>query len=82
MGNIPYTDIYEAVSSCEDAREIEGIRIIRFEQSIFYANVDHFLYKVIKNLGFDPYNVLNRIKKLQANHEKLQKKKQKEQVFY
>jgi hypothetical protein len=82
MGNIPYTDIYEAVSSCEDAREIEGIKIIRFEQSIYYANVENFMYKVIKNSGVDPSNVLYKITRLQANHAKLVKKKLREQVWY
>jgi hypothetical protein len=82
MGNIPHTDIYEAVSSCEDAREIEGIKIIRYEQSIYYANVDNFLYKVVKNASVDPSLVAAQIKKIKSSHDKLMKKKQKEQVGF
>ena len=78
MGNLPHTDIYEAIESCEDAREIVGIRIVRFEQSIFYANVDNFVYKIVKKCGVDPAEVLEKIRKIKSANANLEKKKLKE----
>lgn len=43
------------------AKEIEGIKIIRYESSIFYANVDNFVYKIGKLSGVNQNEVLERI---------------------
>jgi MFS superfamily sulfate permease-like transporter len=80
MGNIPHTDIYETCEACEDAREIENIRILRFESSLYYANVDNFLYKIAKNSSIEPKNFLRKLDKLKEDHEKKLNKKLKEQV--
>ena len=38
----------------EKAKEINGIRIIRYEESLYYANVDNFKYKIIKLSKINP----------------------------
>jgi hypothetical protein len=58
LGNIPCTDIYEGIDICQDAEEIPGIKILRFEESVFYANADTFKYKVIKFSDIDLRQVL------------------------
>jgi hypothetical protein len=41
--------------------EIDGLKIIRYESSIFYANVENFIYKLKKLSGVDPDDVIERI---------------------
>jgi MFS superfamily sulfate permease-like transporter len=53
MGKIESTDIYECLEICEECQEIPGVKILRYEESIFYANVDDFKYKVIKFSGLN-----------------------------
>lgn len=48
LGNIPNTEFYENVEYCYDATEIDMIKIIRYESNIYYANVENFIYQVIK----------------------------------
>ena len=43
------------------AKEIDGVKIIRYEESIYYANADNFKYKIIKLSQLDPVEILNRI---------------------
>ena len=74
LGNIPGTDIYECVNSCEEAREFEGIKIIRYESSVYYANSENFVYKIIKLSQIDPYEVLTKINKKKSEHLKITKK--------
>jgi len=74
LGNIPGTDIYECVNSCEEAREFEGIKIIRYESSVYYANSENFVYKIIKLSQIDPYEVLTKINKKKSEHSRITKK--------
>jgi len=58
------------------AKEIDGVKIIRYEESIYYANVDNFKYKLIKLSQIDPIVTLNDIhnkskKRLNENKKKL-----------
>jgi MFS superfamily sulfate permease-like transporter len=63
LGNIPGTSIYEDVNACELAKEFETIKIIRYEESIYYANVENFKYKVIKLARVNPAEIVAKIKK-------------------
>ncbi len=53
------------------AEEIPGIKILRFEESVFYANVDNFKYKVIKFSDVKINDILVKIKKVKAEKDKL-----------
>jgi hypothetical protein len=64
----------EFVTTCfefqkKKAREFQGIKIIRYESSIFYANVENFTYKVIKLSGVDTNEILKKINKLKTSYE-------------
>ena len=74
LGNIPKTDIYEDVDVTKNAREIEGIKIIRYEASLYYANVENFTYKIQKLSGIKPDEIIESIKKLEDQLAKQKKK--------
>ena len=63
LGNIPGTHIFESMDMCKEAREYKHIKIIRYEESVYYTNVDNFKYKVIKLSGINPELVLRKIDK-------------------
>ncbi|KAH3795841.1 hypothetical protein DPMN_149402 [Dreissena polymorpha] len=52
LGQIPGTDIYRDIHVYEKAKEVPGLKIFRFEHSLFFVNIEHFrslLYKKIVN---------------------------------
>jgi MFS superfamily sulfate permease-like transporter len=61
MGNIPGTNIFECVDTCQNALEYKNVKIIRYEESVYYANVDNFKYKILKLSGVKPSEVLAEI---------------------
>jgi hypothetical protein len=61
LGNIPGTNIFESIDTCKDAREYSHIKIIRYEESVYYTNVDNFKHKVTKLVGFNPEELLQNI---------------------
>jgi MFS superfamily sulfate permease-like transporter len=63
LGHIPGTQIFECVDSCPDAVEFKDVKIIRYEESIWYGNVENFKYQIYKTSGIDPIKVINRINK-------------------
>ena len=75
LGNIPGTHIFESIHICKEAREYKHIKIIRYEESVYYVNVDNFKYKVIKLTGINPELVL---RKIDADCDKLFKKLEKD----
>lgn len=48
MGNIPSTEIYVDTKKFIKAKEVYGIKILRFCSPIFYLSVDHFKAKVFE----------------------------------
>ena len=52
------------------AREFVDIKIIRYEESVYYANVDNFKYKIMKLVGINPAEVMNKVKKEKSIIEK------------
>ncbi len=86
MGNIPGTNIFECIDTCQEvsfniriiihiqmiplmiiltfikqAKQFKGIRIVRYEESLYYANVDNFKYRVNKEINIKPEIVLKKI---------------------
>lgn len=52
LGRIPGTDIYTDINVYKEAQEIAGVKIFRFEYSLFFVNTEHFrssLYKLTLN---------------------------------
>lgn len=70
MGNIPYTDLYESLDICPQAKEFEHIHIIRYESSVYYANVEIFLKKIVKLSMVNPVEVAARIAYKRSEYEK------------
>ena len=56
--------------SIKKAREIDGIKIIRYESSIFYANVENFTYNIIKLARVNPIEINEKIAKRRAEYMK------------
>ena len=54
--------------------EIEGIKIIRFEASLYYANVENFNYKVTKLASVKLDEILPAIKKAEQQYEENKRK--------
>ena len=52
------------------AREFESIKIIRYEESVYYANVENFKYKIMKMCQINPDEILAQIIKAKEREEK------------
>ena len=63
------------------AREYLNIKIIRYEESIYYANVDNFKYKILKLSKLNPDMIVNNIKSDYEHEFKRVKKLHDKQVF-
>ncbi len=74
LGNIPFTDIYESIDLSDEAREFDTIRIIRFEASIFYGNVEYFTHMIKKLSKTNLDETLGKINKAKRECEKSLKK--------
>lgn len=48
------------------AKEFDNIKIIRYEESIYYANVDNFKYKIIKLCNVRPDEIRKKLKKAKS----------------
>ncbi len=51
------------------AKEYEQIKIIRYESSLYYANVENFSYKIVKLSGVNPSEVIQQISKIKSTYE-------------
>ncbi|XP_064607469.1 prestin-like [Liolophura sinensis] len=80
LGRVPHTDLYRDVKVYKAAQEIPGIKIFRFESSLYYANIDRFRDRLYELSSVNP-SVLKRKKKKALNLiEKEAKKLKKEQA--
>lgn len=61
---------------------IKGIKIIRYESSVYYANSENFVYKIIKLSQVDPYDLIAKINKKKAEHAKMLRKLKSDQVIW
>jgi MFS superfamily sulfate permease-like transporter len=71
LGVIKNTDIFEDVRLGSDILEYEGIKIIRYEANIYYANVDNFLYKIGKLSSINPKEAIASIEKKKEKLDRL-----------
>ena len=71
LGVIKNTDLYEDVRFCPDVVELKGIKIIRYEANVYYANVDNFKYRVCKLSLVEPKEVIALMDKKKERHAKL-----------
>jgi MFS superfamily sulfate permease-like transporter len=70
LGHIPGTQIFESIDSCPDAVEFKDIIIIRYEESIWYGNVENFKYQIYKTSGINPLKIMERINKAKLEFNK------------
>jgi MFS superfamily sulfate permease-like transporter len=74
LANIQQTELYEDIKYCPEAKEINGIKMIRYEANIYYANVENFIYQIIKLSSVKPREIICLIEKKKNSSEKLIKK--------
>lgn len=58
LGRIPSTDLYKNRTINPEAVQIEGIRIFRFEGSLYFASAEHFRSSLHKETGCNPYKII------------------------
>uniref|UniRef100_A0A1I8GVI0 STAS domain-containing protein n=1 Tax=Macrostomum lignano TaxID=282301 RepID=A0A1I8GVI0_9PLAT len=54
LGRIPHTDIYKNLAVTPDACEIDGVKIFRYEGSLYFASADHFRDSLYRLTGCNP----------------------------
>lgn len=74
LGQMPGTDIYRDLNNYSEAKEVPGIKIFRFEQSLFFVNTEHFRNSLYKRT-INPRELKIVQKKRAAKLEKQKKKK-------
>lgn len=70
LGQMPNTDIYRDISVYRSASEIPGIKIFRFDSSLYFANCENFRSRLYELTGVNP-------RKLKKKQQKAEKKKKK-----
>ncbi|KAH3816869.1 hypothetical protein DPMN_118393 [Dreissena polymorpha] len=73
MGQLPETGMYNDLRVTKQVTEVPGMKIFRFETSIYFANAEHFRDRLYKKTGLLPRKLLKRKRK--AMHETLQRRK-------
>lgn len=58
LGRIPCTDIYKNINLIADAEEVEGIKIFRFEGSLYFASAEHFRQSIQNEVGLNPSKII------------------------
>lgn len=61
IGNIKNTELYQDIKYCKEAHELDGIKMIRYEANIYYANVENFAYKIMKLSTLRPNEIVSLI---------------------
>ncbi|XP_045166234.2 prestin-like isoform X2 [Mercenaria mercenaria] len=73
VGQMPGTDLYRDMNVYQEAREVPGVKIFRFEHSLFFVNTEHFRTLLYKNT-INPRTLRIAQKKREAKMEKMKKK--------
>lgn len=69
LGNIPETDFFEPISTNSNAKEIERVKIIRYEDSIYYVNAENFFDCVVKLIGVEkPIELLEELHLIESEY--------------
>jgi anti-anti-sigma regulatory factor len=79
LGCIPSTEFYRCIKDCDKAKEFPNMKIIRYEESIYYANVDNFRYNIMKYSGIE--NSAAKFKETQLKLKRKSISEVEEQVF-
>ena len=53
-------------------REISHIKIIRYEESIYYANAENFKNRLVKSIGINPFEIIKEIKQNELKIKKIE----------
>lgn len=77
LGYINSTEYYEDIKYFTNAKEINGLKIIRYEANIYYANVENFVYQIVKLSTINPAEQIALIQKYQTKSDKLIEKLEK-----
>ena len=79
LGNIPGTNMFESLCTCREAQEFRNIKIIRYEESVYYVNADNFKFQVMTLSGINPEAFSQKIERLCKKQYKQLEKLAKEQ---
>ncbi|XP_052780463.1 prestin-like isoform X2 [Mya arenaria] len=77
LGQLPGTDIYRDMNIYVKAKELPGVKIFRFEHSLFFVNTEHFRTMLYKRT-INPRVLKIAQKKRQSKLAKANKRKEKE----
>jgi MFS superfamily sulfate permease-like transporter len=80
LGHLPGTQIFECIETCPGAVEFTEIKIIRYEESIWYGNVDNFKYQIYKTTGIDPLEITKKLNKAKMKLNKSMSKEAKKAI--
>ncbi|XP_052823905.1 sulfate transporter isoform X3 [Octopus bimaculoides] len=61
LGQLPNTDIYRDVSVYPSAVQINGIKIFRFEASLYFANAENFKHHIYEMTNVNPRKLKTKI---------------------
>ncbi|VDN52908.1 unnamed protein product [Dracunculus medinensis] len=69
MGRIPGTSDFKGIGHYRAAMEIPGIKVFRFDATLYFANAELFLSRLHRATGLDPVSIASELREttLQAN---------------
>ncbi|XP_072276671.1 solute carrier family 26 member 6-like [Pyxicephalus adspersus] len=82
LGQVNETRVYRDVSTCQQAKELPGIKIFHSSSTVFYANAEQYTQTLYQKCGLDVERLIEKkrkaLKKLKRREEKAIKKAKKE----
>jgi len=75
LGNLKNTELYFDIKYYKEANELNGLKIIRYEANVYYANVEDFAYKIMKLSTLRPNEVIALINAKKKKLDNLKRKK-------
>ncbi|KAK2149096.1 hypothetical protein LSH36_468g04017 [Paralvinella palmiformis] len=75
LGRVPGTDLYKNIDVYPSAKEIPGLKIFRFEASLYFANNEHFVQKLFQKSGVNPRKLVIETTKYEKKMKKEEKAK-------
>ncbi|XP_036358676.1 sulfate transporter isoform X1 [Octopus sinensis] len=64
LGQLPNTDIYRDVSVYPSAVQINGVKIFRFEASLYFANAENFKHRIYEMTAVNPRKLKTKIQNI------------------
>ncbi|PAA51007.1 hypothetical protein BOX15_Mlig016666g2 [Macrostomum lignano] len=62
LGRVPKTDIYRNIKKIKGAEEIPGLKIFKFDGSLYFASADNFRKRLFRSVAMNPKKILERAK--------------------